>query len=179
MTEKIISVILAGLCFLLILFLGLRSNLLKETHEPGKPYSFHKFQLWIWTLVIIPAFVLHWGYTQGHIPSINQTSLILLGIAGATTMTAEVITAAQKTSTAPSLKAVNLATSGFWTDLLKDDGNQLSIGRLQQLIFTFVYVVIYVSAFFPAMQYPDFDQTTYILMGISTGTFLVGKGLNK
>ncbi|WP_118975686.1 hypothetical protein [Taibaiella koreensis] len=177
--EKIIAIILAALSFLVLLFIGLRSDLLKEGSAPGKPYSFHKFQLWIWTLVILPAFVLYWGFSPDHIPGINNTSLVLLGISGATAMTAEVIVATQKTGTAPSLKAVHLNSSGFWTDLLKDDNNQLSLVRLQQLIFTFVYVVIYVSAFLPHMQYPEFDTTTYTLMGISTGTFLLGKGLNK
>lgn len=179
MIEKIIAISLAIACFLAVLILGLKSYLLRESGEPGKPFSFHKFQLWIWTLVILPAFILHWGYVPGHIPSINQTSLILLGISGATTMTAEMIAMTQKAGTTPSLKAVHLGTTGFWRDLLMDDNNQLSIGRLQQLIFTFVYVVIYVCSFFPAMNYPDFDPSTYILMGISTGTFLLGKGLNK
>lgn len=177
--EKIIAIGLAIACFLFILILGLKSYLLQEAGAPGKPYSFHKFQLWIWTLVILPAFILHWGYVPGHIPSINQTSLILLGISGATTMTAEMINDVQKKTTTPSLKAVHLNTTGFWRDLLMDDNNQLSIGRLQQLIFTFVYVVIYISSFVPEMIYPDFDPSTYILMGISTGTFLLGKGLNK
>lgn len=180
MIEKILATGLAIACFAAILLVGFKSNLLKESNEAGKPYSFHKFQLWIWTLVILPAFILHWGYVPGHIPSINQTSLVLLGISGATTMTAEMIVATQKNgSAAPSLKAVHLNTTGFWRDLLMDDGNQLSIARLQQLIFTFVYVAIYICAFFPKMEFPDFDPSTYILMGISTGTFLLGKGLNK
>lgn len=38
----------------------------------------------------------------------------------------------------PSLKSVNLCTTGFWSDILKDDSGQLSIGRFSAaLIYIF------------------------------------------
>ena len=184
-TYKVISVITAILVFLLICLVGVLSPILREAGTlPGgskSAYSFHKFQLWLWTMVICPLFALYWGYSTDQIAMINQTGLILLGISGGTAVTAEIISAAQKASKkAPSLK-ITLPTKGFWEDILMDDSGNFSISRLQQLVFTLVYVIIYVSTFFkkPPFVYPQFDTNAYVLMGISTGAFLLGKGLNK
>jgi hypothetical protein len=120
----------------------------------------------------------------------------LLGISSVTTLTAEVISSTQeanrtamlaKGANPPSLKALNVPSTNFWSDILKDDSGQFSVLRLQQLLFTFAYVGIYVTMFFTVdktgkdsiMSYPDFDTNAFILMGISSGTYLVGKGLNK
>jgi hypothetical protein len=167
--------------FLIIATLGVRSDLLREGNQTGKPYSFHKFQLWVWTMIICPSFALYWGFDAAHVPSINETALVLLGISGATTITAEMINANQESNPNrnASLKAMTLLTTGFWSDILKDDSGQLSIGRLQQLLFTFIYAGMYISSFFPNMVYPVFNPNAYMLMGISTGAYLLGKGLYK
>jgi hypothetical protein len=177
--KEIISILLAITSFLLILIVGLRSDLLKESNQPGKPYSFHKFQLWVWTLIICPAFSLHWGFNTPDTAMINETALVLLGISSATAVVAEMISSSQKNDARNLTLKAALPTTGFWADILKDDSGQISIGRLQQLIFTFVYVAIYLYAFFPNMEYPVFDKEAYMLMGISTGTYLLGKGFNK
>lgn len=176
-----ISIIIAILVFLAILIVGWRTDILKEGNMAGKPYSFNKFQLWLWTLVICPIFSLYWGSVTGHHPDINLTGLVLLGISGGTTAAAQIINNSQKANPAdnPLLKSLTVQSTGFWSDILKDDTGQLSIARLQQLIFTFVYIGIYLTMFFQKMEYPIFDSNSYILMGISTGTYLISKGLNK
>ncbi len=74
-----------------------------------------------------------------------------------------------------------LPTKRFWVDIIMDDNGQLSLVRLQQLIFTIIYATVYVTTFFgDAMKtYPEFQANAYILMGISTGSYLLGKSLNK
>lgn len=75
---------------------------------------------------------------------------------------------------------INRDSVNFWSDILSDDDGQLSIVRLQQLIFTIAYVVIYISTFFNShMKYPEFDNYAFVLMGISTGTYLLGKGMKR
>jgi len=80
----------------------------------------------------------------------------------------------------PPLKKYAGSSKSFWKDILMDDSGQFSITRLQQLIFTFAYVLVFISSFFyNGLEYPEFQQNAFVLMGISTGTYLVGKGLKK
>ncbi|AWI25640.1 hypothetical protein [Flavobacterium pallidum] len=78
------------------------------------------------------------------------------------------------------LKA-KLPSKRFWVDIIMDDNGQLSLARLQQLVFTVIYATVYITTFFgDAMKvYPDFQANAYILMGISSGSYLLGKSLNK
>ncbi|MES2111261.1 MAG: hypothetical protein V4577_21075 [Bacteroidota bacterium] len=182
-TNHVISIALAIICFAALLLFGLFSNILREAGN-GTPYSFSKLQLWLWSIVIIPAFSLNWGFFSGKPvpPAINTTSLILLGISGGTALAAAAVSKTQQALPAPMPSKANLATQSFWTDILMDDKGQFSVTRLQQLLFTLVYIAIYLSLFFKnnAMAYPDFtDNSTYTLMGISTGTYVLGKSLNK
>lgn len=189
MATSIVSIILAIVCFLLVFIVGIKTDLLKVSSAANVPYSFHKTQLWLWTLVIIPCIVLAWGFVSPlGTPVINDTALILLGISGGTALVAEIITATQKASfqkpagpgIAPnSLKSLQ-SSSSFWTDILTDDNGQISVLRLQNLTFTLVYLVVYISLFVSSKALPDFEgEKIYILMGISTGTYLIGKGLSK
>lgn len=187
-TLPIVSVILAVLVAILILFIAVKTDILKAGGA-HTPYSFSKFQLLLWTLVICPLFAVHWGfhYADTDFRIINDTSLILLGIALGTTITSTVIDhtqlAAQRRNPAANLavlKVTNTSTSNFWADILSGDDNNPSIQRLQNLVFTLIFIVIYVATFFKKeMQYPEFDQTAYILMGISSGGYLIGKGMNR
>ena len=121
-------------------------------------------------------------------PEVTMTMLILLGISASVSVSAAGITSVQENSNKnlpkKSKKIIRLkkdgTTDGFLADILKDDSDQLSIVRLQQLIFTFAFVVIYISLFFYCdMENPEFDNSAYLLMGISSGTYLIGKGVNK
>ena len=69
----------------------------------------------------------------------------------------------------------------FFKDILMDDGGQLSVVRLQQLVFTIAFIVIFITQFIlqNMQRYPDFDNTAFVLMGISGVTYLIGKGTRK
>lgn len=199
--PKNLSGVIAGMSFIIIAWAGLRTDLLREAPDNNRPYSFSKFQLWLWTLVIIPAFCLYWGW---HVPgtedqpavSINNTSLILLGISGGTTLVSMGIKASQLSEQVSAsgavrpLKATSTKGSTIINDILKDDSGQVSVVRLQNLVFTLVFIVIYVSTFIATfnstgtppivdVKYPEFDNTAYTLMGISSGSYLLGRGFNK
>ncbi len=196
MPQQIISIVAAIVVFAIVLILGIKTKLLREKDLPDSPYSLSKFQLWLWTIVLGPAFILHWGYHGDT--HINNTFLVLIGISASVTLTSGMVTQANvarnnanlaKGLTSTPLKA-NGSSSGFWIDLLKGDSDTLSVERLQHLVFTFVYLCIYVTYFFTCkqasatsaclpMNFIEFDSAAYILMGISSAGYLVGKGVSR
>jgi hypothetical protein len=191
----IISIALAVISFGTIFYLGIKTDLLHSApavvgDSTHRPYSFSRFQLWAWTLVICPVFALFWGFSAELTPIINTTALILLGIPSATAVASAVVASAQvssikQASADPTVTPVaglkhHRNSTSFWNDLITDDNGQVSIGRLQHLIFTFIFVAIYIATFFDDMEkYPIFGNEVFVMMGISSGTYLVGKGLNK
>ena len=184
MTYPIISSILSIVCFIIILLVGLLTSLLREENRVSKPYarfSFSRVQLWLWTLVIIPLFALNWGFVNSGKPFINETSLVLLGISGASTLTSAIITAVHLSNgNNKSALKVGKDSKNFFYDILTDDHDQFSIGRLQNFVFTLVFIVIYVTYFFSnGKVYIDFNPLVYTLMGISAGTYLFAKALFK
>lgn len=188
---NVISIILAIVCAGAIVWIGVKTNLLKESQAAGSPYSFSRFQLWLWLLVIGPLFILNWGFQSQTVPDLNLTCLILLGISAGGLLTSGIETYVldsyikkdkdgKRLAGEPPLKKYMESSKSFWKDILMDDNGQFSITRLQQLIFTFAYVVVFIASFFyNDLEYPDFQQNAFVLMGISTGTYLVGKGLKR
>jgi hypothetical protein len=178
-TIHTIAVILAIIAAVLILAVGVFSPVLRESPTGGAagkaPYSFARLQLFLWTLVILPIFSLHWGNCS--CVTITETCLVLLGISSGTTVTAAIVTTAQLGAGKIALK-VNRQSVNFWTDILTDDHGNFSVVRLQQLVFTLVFIGIFITEYFATKDYPVFNPTVYTLMGISAGSFVVGKGLN-
>ncbi|MDG1333475.1 MAG: hypothetical protein P8P74_14155 [Crocinitomicaceae bacterium] len=228
---EIISISLSVITFGIIFYLGLKTDILRESipnvEMKNRMFSLGRFQLWIWTLVVCPIFILFWGYSAGHAIDLNTTAVILLGIPAGVAVTSNVISSSQsgelsendhmdaqvavqqkkattqvhteaiaeaanadpgtpRTTTVPPTQAskvlkMHQVSKSFFIDLISDDSGQLSLGRLQQLIFTIAFLVIYVSTFFSADlgALPVFEAEVFALMGISSGTYLVSKGLNK
>jgi hypothetical protein len=197
---EITSVILAIGSFGLILFIGLKTNILLETAPVGSSehcmYSLGRFQLWIWTLVICPIFSLFWGFDNLHAIDLNVTGTLLLGIPSGVAITGSIISSTQSSNVTTEqhvsamdspdtadtvVLKMHRTSKNFFIDLISDDSGNLSLGRLQQLIFTCLFVVIYITTFFSAsmQSLPEFQNEVFILMGISSGTYLVAKGLNK
>lgn len=187
---KAISIVLAIVCAGIIVLIGTKTNLLRESNNPNSPYSFSRFQLWLWTLVISPLFILNWGFNSPTEPVLNETCLILLGISFAGTLTSVIVTNVHDSNIEkdnngkpkPGQKLIKkyLGSKSFWIDILIDDSEHFSVTRLQQLIFTIAYVFIFISSFFSNnLDYPEFQDSAFVLMGISAGTYLLGKGLKK
>lgn len=178
---EFISICMAVICMGLIIFIGYSTDLLREqksAEQSNPPYSFSRFQFWLWTLTICPIYVIYWGQ-HPDAPQLNGTSLKLLGIAFATTLVSNIIGSPGANNPPTAFKSF-LTTDSFWTDILKDANGQFSVGRLQNLIFTLIYVVIYISYFFSCnFEYPEWDENPFILMGITSGTYLVAKGMQK
>lgn len=190
MNFKAISWILAISVVIAILLVGCFTSILRErptyivngTKEKIYPLSFSRTQLWLWSLVIIPCFILYWGHIPGNVPSLNLTGLALLGISIGTGFTSWTINEVKRDSKSRPTFKKNLESSKKWlTDLLMDDSGDFSVTRLQQFLFTVVYIIIYVLTFFSSKMvvYPKFDEYALYLMGISAGGYLLGKGVYK
>lgn len=226
----IISIALSVISFGIILYVGLKTDVLRESvpnvQLKDRMFSMGRFQLWIWTLVICPVFILYWGFSYSHGIDLNSTAVILLGIPAGVAVTSTVISNSQSSnlnqadhvnaeavaqngkmasvahteavdaasdpttekvaptvtpSPAPVVLKMHQKSKSFFIDLISDDSGQLSLGRLQQFIFTIVFIVIYASTFFGAEMgiLPVFGAEVFALMGISSGTYLVSKGMNK
>src|SRR5579863_8475003 len=166
-SSNIVSIILAIVVILIMMLAATLTQLLRESPDtpptaPAKPpFSFSRFQLFLWTLVIVPLFALHWGHWGlpctdcKPVDLINQTALILLGISAATTVSAGIVTSAQKNASPVVPVKANNNSVNFWTDILVDNNGQFSIVRLQQLVFTIIYIGIFVTEFFGKFQFPD------------------------
>jgi len=182
--NNVVSIILALLVTIIMLVVAFRTELLRESPPAPQsppiipPYSFSRFQLFLWTLVILPLFALHWGKLGLAEPMINNTALILLGISAATTVSAGVVSSAQQNATTPAPVKANQPSAGFWADVLADNNGNFSIARLQQLVFTIIFIGIFITEFFPTRVFPTFDNNVFVLMGISTGSYVLGKSLN-
>ena len=188
---KIISVGIAIIIAGIALYSVFKTNLLREKDDDKSPYSFSKFQLWLWTVTICPIFAIHWGHHSPAEPTINDLSLTLLGITVGVALTSNIISQTQKASNAkkilknsneelPDLKSESKDSVNFFINILTGDNDELSIQRLQNLVFTFVYVVVYITIFFNTKEYPEFDLNKYLILAtISSGAYLIGKGMNK
>ncbi|NVK64963.1 MAG: hypothetical protein HWE22_10270 [Flavobacteriales bacterium] len=228
---SIISIAVAIIAFGIILYIGLKTDILKESvpklQLKDRMYSLGRFQLWVWTLIICPLFLLYWGFNPLHTIDLNTTAVILLGIPAGVAVTSGVISSSQSsdmtesdharsealaenpqlktqehqemvraaadpsTATkevapadrqpAPNVLKMHQKSKSFFIDLISDDEGQLSIGRLQQLVFTMAFLIVYLTTFFGAEMHklPVFEAQVFTLMGISSGTYLVAKGMNK
>ena len=230
LAYHIISIALSVISFGIILYVGLKTDVLRESvpnvHLKDRMFSMGRFQLWIWTLIICPVFILYWGFSYSHGIDLNSTAVILLGIPAGVAVTSSVISSSQSSNLdeadhvdaeaavqnsknvsvahteavtiaadptsmktartvpatpAPVVLKMHQKSKTFFIDLISDDSGQLSLGRLQQFIFTIVFIVIYASTFFGAEMgvLPVFGAEVFALMGISSGTYLVSKGMNK
>lgn len=123
------------------------------------------------------------GAQQGTkaVPTVTTTTVTPPPATSPTDGTAVTTTTVATPPAPPTVLKSMLVSKSFWVDIIMDDNGQLSLVRLQQLIFTIIYATVYITTFFGEgmKTYPDFEANAYILMGISSGSYLLGKSLNK
>ncbi len=62
-------------------------------------------------------------------------------------------------------------SSGFWRDIY-DDGNGMSIHRMQVVAWTVILGAVFVRSVAQTMSMPEFPETLLLLLGISNGIYL-------
>lgn len=162
------------ICIIIILILFFYANkrgLLKDiSTQPlkEKPYSLGRSQLAYWTLIVSISYVFIALVTGGLTP-LSTSTLILLGISGATTAAAGIIdqndVLSNKTRTQSSNKS-----GGFINDVLSD-ANGMSVHRFQMLVFNLLLGLFFIKQVFTKLQMPDFDDNLLLLMGLSNTTY--------
>lgn len=200
---------LGGLIFCEILLatvviaLGMRTTLLRdpEPSQPDfrlRPFSLAKSQLGFWTVVIIGSFIYVY-FSQGVcVGVLNNTALLLLGISTGTTAlsaAAAPVPAARANPAAvpfanPPTGAAPAAAGGapdhrppsvhenFLDDILSDNEG-INVHRLQMVIWTVVFGGIFIHRVIRLHEFPTFDDQAYVLMGISSATYIWFKRTEK
>lgn len=164
---------LIALIVLLVVFLVLAAttNMLKDLPSgPGVPerrtYSLGRCQMAWWTFIILTSFIVIWLVT-GEL-SVSSSSLILMGISGATGLSAIIINPSPSKSSG---KTSNTSRPRFFADLL-DDRTGVAFHRFQMFAWTLVLGIVFISRVVNELAQPTFDSTLLTLMGISSGTYI-------
>jgi hypothetical protein len=169
--------------------LGRMTTLLRDPDPKQKDfrlraYSLAKSQQAFWTVVVIGSFIYVY-FSQGVcVEVLNNTALLLLGISTGTTA----LSAVTGKPGAPA-QAANAAAGvqdhvppspheNFLDDILSDNEG-INIHRLQMLIWTVVFGGIFIHQVVKSGKFPVFDDQAYVLMGISSVTYVWFKRTEK
>ena len=181
------AVLFGALLFAIILFASrdgftlFRDEKSKCT-DPGKyPFSLSRVQVFVWTFVIFGFFAYIWAVTD-FLPQITSAHLILLGIAAGQRIIAQMIDAenppVKNISNKKFASNSNGCSIGFFRDLVSDESG-LSITRLQYLIATFIFIVVFITTAIQKLELVDFSVEQLALMGTSAGLYLWNKKLDQ
>ena len=181
MSDRTIAMIMGVLLLAGILWVGWRSNILRDTSQsPRPPFSFSRTQLMWWTSIVAFCFLAYFG-THGELPAVTASCLAVLGIGVGTTGTAWIIDDQQRaTATRAGLGLHRDRPSvGFFTDLLSDaDG--LSVHRFQALVFNVIFGVSFLVHFvWHGFEFPAYGVMEYAVLGLSSAGYLGLKALEQ
>jgi hypothetical protein len=137
-----------------------------------RPFSLAKSQLTFWTVVVLGCF-LYVFFSTGHFSGLmNNTVLWLLGISsGTAALSAAAGGPAAPAATSPPPPAAPQKHQSYFADLLSDQQG-MNVHRLQMLIWTAVFGGIFVYVTVKTGVFPAFDDQAFVLMGISSVTYV-------
>lgn len=143
------------------------------------PYSLARLQMALWTIVIIAGLFLVYLITA-TIFQIPGSVLVLMGVSGATYLGARVLDARDPAAApAPAAKPGPPARSlGIFTDVISDERG-VALHRAQMLVWTLVMIALFLTELFRRLVFVEFDDTMLGLLGISNGSYLALKALEK
>lgn len=168
-SYKVYSTLGGGLLLFVLLYWWLVNNKSALRDSKDGYYSLGKSQMAFWGLLIPLTFVGIWINT-GIIEHIPDQVLILLGISGTTGLLAIIIESGKNEGDSNKVSTTTISPS-FFKDIC-DDGNGISVHRLQTVMWTVILGVIFVSEVMCSISMPTFDNTLLILMGISNSIYL-------
>ncbi|AMR32706.1 hypothetical protein A0256_15385 [Mucilaginibacter sp. PAMC 26640] len=147
------------------------------------PFSLAQTQLAFWTVIILGGFI-YLVLLTGLSDSLNQSSLVLLGISGGTTGVAGFIdfykkqeqTKAQMTNAVlPSTATFLKKHRSFLLDIVSD-GINISVQRAQILLWNLVLGAYFIWYIISNKSMPVFSDTLLLLAGVSSALYLTSKG---
>ncbi|HTI57526.1 MAG TPA: hypothetical protein VL525_00845 [Mucilaginibacter sp.] len=162
-----------------------------QTGKPVRPaFSLARTQLAFWSVIVIGSYIYVAFFTPGadgvkFAVELSGVNLILLGISAGTTVVSKAIDSNQQTNSSPAGTAAvptpsadvqqNQPASGFFFIDIISDETGVSIHRLQNVIWTIIVGVIYISYVSLKCALPDkavITDTLLGLMGISSAAYL-------
>ncbi len=150
----------------MLLFGIFKSGLIRDSGLPpdgrkeNRPYSLARVQMVWWFAIVFISYVLLWLLMR-ELPGIPVSALGLIGMAGGTALAAAAL---DQDRPVPK-------TKGFWFDISTDE-NGVTLPRLQQIAWTSLLGIVFLSQVLTQLAMPDFDASVLALMGISAGTYL-------
>lgn len=146
---------------------------------PGhQPYSWARVQLAWWTIIVLSSFIaILWQ--KGIAPTLNSSTVILLGISAATTATARVIDLSDEEKL--TLRHQDDFGKNFFLDILSDQ-NGVSVHRFQTIVFNAVFGVWFITEVLKNLKscslpacidsiMPLILDNNLILLGLSSATY--------
>jgi hypothetical protein len=167
--------IVPAIMIAVIIYCSFYTNALKDiSNQSKKPYSFARSQLMWWTLLILPTISICYANSGYEFPKIDQSLLALLSIGAGTTVIGSLIDGSDIANGKIRQQEAG-AGINFLIDIL-DDGNGISIHRLQALLFNILFGIIYINEFISKpTELPTFSPMELGLLGISAGSYLALK----
>lgn len=185
-TWGIVSLtIVLGLLILLV-FLSIRTNILRgpgPSATPGKfrPYDLGRVQTAFWFFIVTTAYFCIWLIT-GDLDTLNRTVLALIGMSTATVVGTRLIGSSgnltDKPVAVPELLPSPATSAGFFRDILSDT-NGYSFHRFQLVSWTILLGFIFAFYVYDDLRVPTFSGSLLALMGISAGTYMGFEMLDK
>jgi hypothetical protein len=133
-----------------------------------RTFSLGKSQLAFWSILIVGGYLYLFFATGQFFTILNNTAFILLGVSAGTSALAA---AADGPTPGAAAAAVPPASQGFLADILSD-GNGINVHRLQMLIWTLVFGLVFAYETVRTGAFPDFSDKYFGLMGLSSGTYV-------
>jgi hypothetical protein len=173
----------------LVIYLDLKYNMLRDSSSTSnqRSYSFSKTQLAFWLVIILSSFISIIICVAPHnIPTLSNSSLIVLGISTATLAAGRLIDISDQNNPLIT-RSLDESSQSFMLDILSDQ-NGVSLHRLQCFIFnlvigcwTFYQVFVNLSlaahniAFNIDTIIPEITPNNLVLLGLSAGTYIALK----
>lgn len=164
----------------LIIYFDRKYNMLRDTSTATpRPYSFARVQLAWWTVIVLSSIIAIIFCRDWQIPDLTTSTLYLLGISSATTVSATLIDVSDQSN--PNISTLNQNSPGenFFLDMLSDkDG--VSVHRFQTVVFNLVFGAWFIRNFLTNLAdttteinniMPDFTDNNLILLGVSSGLY--------
>jgi len=147
-----------------------------STVNKHQPYSWSRVQLAWWSVIILSCFITI-IIMRGTAPTLDISTVILLGISAATTATAKAIdiSDAEKYDR---IRNQDDFGKNFFLDILSD-GTGVSVHRFQTVVFNCVFGIWFINAFLHNLLnnadlnliIPPVANNNLILLGVSSATY--------
>jgi Skp family chaperone for outer membrane proteins len=132
-------------------------------------------QILLWTILVFSASFYVWT-VSGKLLAITNDVLVLLGIAGGTSVVAKIASSAKEEK--GQTLAGETVQEPKWLDLIQTEGRP-DLYKFQMALFTLLAVVFVSGKIYGTLEFPELPAGLLTLIGISNGVYLAAKATTK